>query len=140
MQLTRFTDVSLRVLMHLARLAPHEQATTQDIAARYNVPYNHLNKAVHHLSKAGWITSSRGRGGGIRLAVAPGELRIGEVVRSTEPPGDVVDCFSQTCPLRFACALKCALDEAHRAFYARLDEYTLADVAGNPGQALLELA
>lgn len=139
MQLTRFTDVSLRVLMHLARLAPGQSATTQEIAAQYNVPYNHLNKVVHHLSKAGWVAASRGRGGGLRLAVPPQELRIGAVARSTEPPGDVIDCFTQACPLRFACALKCALDEAQRAFYAKLDEYTLADVAGQE-QGLLQLA
>ncbi|MBB6017728.1 RrF2 family transcriptional regulator [Deinococcus radiopugnans] len=138
MQLTRFTDVSLRVLMHLARLAPGQSATTQELATLYNVPYNHLNKAVHHLSKAGWVAASRGRGGGLRLAAAPGELRVGTVVRSTEPPGDVIDCVSQACPLRFDCALKRALDTAKQAFYTTLDGYTLADVAGSP--ALLALA
>ncbi|MDV6374032.1 Rrf2 family transcriptional regulator [Deinococcus arenicola] len=57
----------MRVLMYFARLAPSQSATTQELAALYNVPYNHLNKAVHHLSKAGWVAASRGRGGGLRF-------------------------------------------------------------------------
>ncbi len=129
MQLTRFTDAALRVLMHLAQLPPGQHATTQDLARQYNVPYNHLNKAVHHLSKAGWITATRGRGGGLRLAVPPHDLRIGIVVRSTEPSAEIIDCHTQTCPLAPGCLMKHALDDAQRAFYARLDTYTLADVA-----------
>ncbi|MDP9766598.1 RrF2 family transcriptional regulator [Deinococcus enclensis] len=129
MQLTRFTDAALRVLMHLAQLPPGAHATTPELAERYNVPYNHLNKAVHHLSKAGWITATRGRGGGLRLAVPPHELRIGTVVRSTEPPGEIIDCHAQACPLAPDCLMKHALDDAQRAFSARLDSYTLADVA-----------
>jgi Rrf2 family transcriptional regulator, nitric oxide-sensitive transcriptional repressor len=129
MQLTRFTDVSLRVLIHLANLEPEKTATTQEIATLYNVSYNHLNKAVHTLSKAGLITSSRGRSGGIQLAKDPTEIGLGEVVRLTEPSAEIIDCFDQPCPLRFSCALKCVLDEAKVAFYAQLAKYTLADVA-----------
>ncbi|MCD0155915.1 MULTISPECIES: RrF2 family transcriptional regulator [unclassified Deinococcus] len=132
MQLTRFTDAALRVLMHLAQLPPGAHATTPDLATQYNVPYNHLNKAVHHLSKAGWITATRGRGGGLRLAVAPQDLRIGAVVRSTEPPGEIIDCDTQPCPLAGACLMKRALEDARQAFYDRLDSYTLADVARRP--------
>ncbi|AZI41814.1 Rrf2 family transcriptional regulator [Deinococcus psychrotolerans] len=128
MQLTRFTDASLRVLMHLAQLPPGQQATTLELAERYNIPYNHLHKAVHHLSKVGWISAARGRNGGIRLAAAPSDLTIGQVVRSTEPPGDVIDCLSQECPLRLHCGLKGVLNQATQAFYAQLDRTTLADV------------
>lgn len=128
MQLTRFTDASLRVLMHLAQLPVGEQATTLELAERYNIPYNHLHKAVHHLSKVGWVNAARGRSGGLRLAIAPKDLTIGQVVRSTEPSLGVIDCFTQACPLRLHCGLKCVLDQATQAFYDQLDRSTLADV------------
>jgi Rrf2 family nitric oxide-sensitive transcriptional repressor len=51
------------------------------------------------------------------------------VLRSTEPPGEIIDCHTQACPLAPDCLMKHALDDAQRAFYARLDSYTLADVA-----------
>ena len=55
-----------------------------DIAAPFNISKNHLVKVVHHLAKIGLIDSVRGRGGGIRLAQRPEEIRIGNVVRQSE--------------------------------------------------------
>lgn len=79
----------------------------------------------------------RGRGGGLRLALPPTSIRLGAVLQTTEPPGEVVNCFDTPCPLSGDCALECALREAKTAFYAKLNEDTLADVAG---RGLLRLA
>lgn len=137
MHLTRFSDAALRVLLHLADLAPSEHATTKEIADKWFVPYDHLNKVVHRLSQEGWVLTTRGRGGGLRLALPPAAIRLGAVLLSTEPPGEVVNCFDTPCPLSGDCALKCVLREAKTAFYAKLNEYTLADVAA---RGLLRLA
>jgi hypothetical protein len=51
-----------------------------------------------------------------------------------EPHLHLLDCFdarSSDCPLTSACRLKKALQRAHAAFFAVLDEYTLADLLGN---------
>lgn len=130
MQLTRFTDASLRVLMHLARQSG-VLATTSDIAQLYGVPFNHLIKAVNHLSRSGWVQGSRGRGGGLKLAVPASEIVLGAVVRSTEPTMAVIECFTPACPLRLNCELQRALHSATQAFYQVLDQYTLADLAQN---------
>ncbi len=129
MQLTVFTDASLRILMHLARQEPGALTTTAELSELYNVPFNYLNKAVSLLSRSGWVKSSRGRGGGLKLGMAPEEIVVGVVVRSTEPDTPLVDCPS--CPLHFNCELQRALSEAAQAFYAVLDRYTLADLARN---------
>lgn len=129
MQLTRFSDASLRILMHLARLQPGVLATTSDISQLYGVPFNHLIKAVNHLSRSGWIQGSRGRGGGLKLAVPASEIVLGTVVRSTEPTMAVIECFTPACPLRLNCELQRALHTASQAFYSVLDQYTLADLA-----------
>ena len=137
MHLTRFSDAALRVLLHLANLTPSEHATTKEIADKWSVPYDHLNKVVHRLSQEGWVLATRGRGGGLRLALPPKSIHLGAVLRTTEPPGEIVNCFDTPCPLSGDCALEGVLREAKTAFYAKLDEYTLADVAG---KELLELA
>ena len=67
MQLTKLTDLSLRVLMHLA-LDPDELGTVKAIAEHYNVSRHHLVKVVHKLVRLGYLRSTRGRGGGISLA------------------------------------------------------------------------
>jgi Rrf2 family nitric oxide-sensitive transcriptional repressor len=142
MQLTRFTDLSLRLLLYLAGREQPERATVTARAAAemFNVPYTHLVKVVHQLGRSGLLATTKGKGGGLRLARTPESIRIGEVVRLTEPKGSVIDCWTQPCPLRGACTLKHALDEALETFYISLDRYTLADMAEMPAlQALVQL-
>jgi Rrf2 family nitric oxide-sensitive transcriptional repressor len=93
MKLTSFTDYSLRVLMYLA-VQPERRATVAEIAQAFGVSENHLTKVVHGLGRQGWIETSRGRGGGMLLAKAPQDIRIGEVVRDTEGAAVPAECFS----------------------------------------------
>lgn len=128
MQLTRFTDLGLRVLMYLARVEREDPVTNQEIAEQFLVPHNHVIKVVHKLGKLGWVDTQRGRNGGLRLGVAPGALRIGRVLRELEGDAQLINCHEPPCVLRAGCLGKGALDAALDAFYAKLDEYTLADI------------
>lgn len=142
MQLTRFTDLSLRVLMYLAWQPENASGNVATIARIYRVPENHMVKVVHHLGKIGLVITTRGRNGGVRLAKLPTEIRIGDVVRQTEPNFDLVDCELPTeCPLKPACRLKGVLDDAMDGFLEHLNRFTLADVAkGEFGRRTLEAA
>jgi Rrf2 family transcriptional regulator, nitric oxide-sensitive transcriptional repressor len=139
MRLTRYTDYAFRTLMYLA-LKKDELATIQEIADRYDISNNHLMKVVHQLGRAGYIETTRGKGGGIRLAKKPSQIGVGEVVRHTEPDLDLVECFGTgaTCRLTPACVLKSALRKGIKAFLRELDHYTLADLIG-PERALAGL-
>lgn len=133
MQLTLYTDYSLRVLLYLG-LVPERTATITEIADAYRISRNHLVKVVHNLSINGFIVTTRGRGGGIALSRPPEEIVIGDVVRHTEVNFNLVECFDRernNCPIAPACILKDALVEAQRAFLAVLDRQTLADVLQN---------
>jgi Rrf2 family nitric oxide-sensitive transcriptional repressor len=134
MQLTRFSDISLRLLTYLASAERVRAATptARTIAVAFNVPYTHMVKVVHLLGRAGWIVTTKGNGGGLRLAYPAESLQIGKILRFTEPKGAVIDCFTQPCPLRCDCLLKRALDEAYEGFFVFLDRYTLADMAEMP--------
>lgn len=91
MQLTLYTDYSLRVLLYLA--AAEGTATVSEIAERHGISKNHLVKVVHHLGKLGYVHTERGRHGGIRLAREPGSMRLGALVQDTEPHFHLVECF-----------------------------------------------
>ncbi|MFM8331560.1 MAG: Rrf2 family transcriptional regulator [Candidatus Methylumidiphilus sp.] len=134
MQLTQFTDFSLRVLIYLARLPEPGHATITEIADFYKISRNHLVKVVNNLGNEGFIQTIRGKGGGLRLGRPAHAIGIGEVVRVTEPNMDLVECFNlktNQCGIIRNCGLKSPLYEARRAFMAVLDKYTLADaVAG----------
>lgn len=144
MRFTRYTDYALRVLMYLGRKGD-DLSTIKEIASRYGISENHLMKVVHQLGRHGYITTIRGRQGGLRLAAAPDAINIGEVVRATEDDLRIVECFDSqvnTCPIAGVCGLAGMFDEALAAFLAVLDRKTLADVLGkSPGLGkVLELA
>jgi Rrf2 family nitric oxide-sensitive transcriptional repressor len=132
-KLTRYTDYSLRVLMHLAA-RPERLSSISEIARSYRISQNHLMKVVHDLRKAGYVAAVRGRSGGIRLARPAEEINIGDVVRHTEEGFDLVDCGS--CIIAPACGLTGVLREALTAFMRTLDGYTLADLVTNRMDAL----
>lgn len=134
MQLTFYTDYSLRVLIYLAQ-AKGTAATISEISDFYRISRNHLVKVVHNLGAKGLIITTRGKHGGMKLARAPETIAIGEVVRLTEPNFNLVECFDlqkNRCVLTNTCKLKNVLYKAKKAFLDVLDAYTLADVnAGN---------
>ena len=140
MRLTLYTDLSLRLLMFLA-LKPDGLATIHDAAERYRVSRNHLMKVARQLGQTGFIETVRGRGGGLRLSRPPTEIRIGDVVRTTEEDFRMVECFDpsrNTCGLAPACRLQGVLGEALGAYLAALDKYTLADRTAH-GPAMRQL-
>lgn len=132
MQLTTYTDYALRVLISVGAKDVEEISTIPEISRQYGISRNHLVKIVHHLSQSGYLATSRGKGGGIRLARPPSEICIGDVIRDAENHFDLVPCFGIAargdCAIEPACVLKRALKEAVQAFLAVTDDYTLADL------------
>jgi Rrf2 family nitric oxide-sensitive transcriptional repressor len=132
MQLTRYSDYSLRLLMYLA-MRP-EGATITEVAERYNISRNHLVRIVHDLGKQDWIATARGRAGGLRLVKRPEDINLGTLLRDTEANFDLVECFNpekNACVIAPSCRLKKLLFDAREAFLAELDKYTLADIVVN---------
>lgn len=135
-RLTVYTDYSLRTLMYLGVRGRENLVTIQEIANAYQISKNHLMKVTHDLGKHGYIETIRGRGGGIRLALEPEQINIGDVVRKTEDDFHLVECFNpegNLCKISPECRLKFALHEALKAYLAVLDTYTLADVLVSKG-------
>jgi len=130
MQLTLYTDYSLRALLYLGR-DPDRLATIAEISDHYGVSRNHMVKVVHNLSTNGYLQSVRGKSGGVRLARAPEAINIGDVVRLTEPHMNIQECFNRdtnTCPLIDQCKLMGVLYQARQGFMQVLHNTTLADL------------
>lgn len=137
MQLSRFTDLSLRVLLYLAQKPPgHPRVTMREIARFYRVSHEHLRKVVHRLAMEGYLATTQGRRGGVRLGRSASEINIGEVVECMERDLSIVDCAAQQCVLKGPCTLKHALSIAGAAFVEELRRVTLADLVADRAFAL----
>ena len=133
MQLTRFSDYALRVLMY-AHAADGRLVTIEEMAASYRISRAHLMKVVNALTRTGYLTAVRGRSGGVMLARPADEIRLGDVVRATEPDFALVECLStgSECVIDGCCKLPTVLRRALAAFLTELDQHTVASIALRP--------
>ena len=129
MRLTRFTDYSLRVLIYLG-LQDEQLVTIRKISDSYGISRNHLMKVVSLLTRMGYLTAQRGPGGGIKLARAPREINLADVIRDTEEDLAMVECFDKdgSCVITPVCKLHRIIEEALDAYIGTLREYTLQDL------------
>jgi Rrf2 family transcriptional regulator, nitric oxide-sensitive transcriptional repressor len=133
MRLTMHTDFALRTLMFLA--AQPGLSTIDAVADHYGISRNHLMKVAQRLVTEGYVTSTRGRGGGLQLARPAGAINLGDVVRKLEDVGGFVECFDRAanqCRATPACGLKGVLAGGVAAFMQHMDRFTIADLIPDP--------
>jgi Rrf2 family nitric oxide-sensitive transcriptional repressor len=133
MRLTNFSDYTLRLLMYAAA-QQGRRITIEETSKVYGISRAHLMKVANMLTQAGYLKAVRGRSGGLELAKRPEKIRLGELLRLTEPDFVLVECFgvADQCVITSRCRLRGALEEALDSFLATLDRYTLADLTLRP--------
>ena len=140
MQLNRFTDLGIRVLMYLGSIEG-PSVTIARLAEDLQVSKNHLVKVVHFMAQQQWLLTSRGKSGGIALAKRPEDYAIGNVVRVLEQNSvngeRLINCQQPPCVLLPACGLPFILQQALEQFYQFLNQYNLADVVTQPEASIL---
>ncbi|PZN53840.1 MAG: BadM/Rrf2 family transcriptional regulator [Proteobacteria bacterium] len=133
MRLTDFSDYALRLLMYAAA-RPEQLVTIEETARLYGISRAHLMKVANQLTRAGFLRAVRGRSGGLALAMQPERIRLGDVLRATEPDFALVECFrsNNECIITPRCRLRGVLKEALLSFWDTVDRYTLADLLLSP--------
>jgi Rrf2 family transcriptional regulator, iron-responsive regulator len=129
MRLTRQTNYAVRILMFCA--TNDGLSRVAQVAEFYAISEPFLFKILQALTKANLIETVRGRSGGIRLARPAETMLLGDVVRKVEDNFDLVECFEAgetQCPLIASCGMSEALKEALDAFFAVLNQYSIADL------------
>ena len=140
MRLTLFTDYCLRVLLYLA-FKKGETVTIAELADFYKISRNHLVKVVHNLGIQGFIATTRGKNGGMKLARSAEEIVIGDVVRKMEVDFDFLECFSEAtdhCVITNSCVLKSVMKGVRDDLLRTLDQYTIADAVKKPTKEISE--
>ena len=136
MKLSKRGEYALRSLINLGIAAKVGRPLVRvtELAKAEDLPIKFLEQVMQQLREAGFVESERGKHGGYRLAKAPSQIHIGEIVRLIDGPLAPIGCVSQTayapcnCPDEAHCGLRMLMLDVRNAIAAILDRYTLADV------------
>ncbi len=110
----RETDYAVRTVLHLSSLGPEAAVQVREVAAQRLLPLSFVRRIVARLAAAGLLRTTRGMGGGIRLARPASEISMLDVVRAMEGSLTLNPCVEapHTCPLSAGCPAQRAWTEA----------------------------
>lgn len=133
MQLTRFSDYALRLMMIVAS-KKGALVTIEEAALAYGISRAHLMKVSQLLVKRGFLVSVRGRSGGLALSGPAAQISIGDIVRATETDFAIVECMKlgNLCRITPACRLRGILGKALAEFLTVLDGHSLEELVMRP--------
>lgn len=84
MRLSKQTEYGLRAVVQLARMGPRQYVQSRDLSQAEALPNKFLEAILLSLRRGGFLESKVGREGGYRLARAPKDIRVGDLVRRLE--------------------------------------------------------
>ncbi|MBB6306448.1 RrF2 family transcriptional regulator [Xanthobacter tagetidis] len=132
--LTKKGKYGLKAAVHLARLAPGASTQVADIAETNQIPKKFLDVILGELRNAGFLTSKKGKLGGYRLARAPEDIIVGEMIRALDGPLAPLPCASRNayepcedCNLS-RCEVRLLMVRVRDAIGTVLDTCTLAEM------------
>lgn len=122
---------ALRMMLDLAEHQGDGYVALKDIAQRQGISKKYLEQIVLMLGRADVLRTTRGYQGGYRLARAPQEYTVGEILCLTEGGLAPVACLDQhpnPCPRCGACATLPMWEGLERVIRNYLDGITLQDL------------
>lgn len=133
MEFTRKSEYAIAVLVALAESAQNgenERLTSARIAQEQQLPANLVPQIVAALAKKGWVSGTRGAGGGVQLLVNPMTITVREIVEMMEGPIAINPCLSGpgVCSKQTVCSLHRVWEQAQRAMLDVLDNTSVQDI------------
>ena len=122
---------ALRTMVDLAQHGGEGLVTLKDVAARQDLSQKYLEQIVTQLSKAGLVKGTRGPQGGYKLARAPQDYTVAEILEQVEGSLAPVECLeaeTNTCERCSSCATIDMWTGLYKVVTDYLGNITLADV------------
>ena len=139
MRLSAQTDYAVVMLAAAARhcgVSGRLNATL--LADETGLPLPTVQKLVSRLSSAGLIESTRGTGGGFRLARPPAAISLVDIVEAIEGPITLTSCVDKgrhDCCIEESCRVKPHWNAVNGAVRSTLAGVTLATLSTHPEPA-----
>jgi Rrf2 family protein len=130
---SRRTDYALRILAELARRPSGERVPARRLGEDLFIPYAFARRIVTQLSRAGFVTTRRGIGGGVGLARPAAEIDLQQVVSSLDGPVVFNECTRDpvSCPLAPNCGVLHAWRRADELLASFLEGQSLESIAAD---------
>lgn len=131
MRLSSFADYAVVLMSAAARHCGAARMNATTLAAETGIPLPTAQKLVGRLSSAGLLESSRGTGGGVRLARPPATITLADVVEAVEGPIAMTACADTSthdCTLEQDCRIRPHMNVANEAIRAALAGVTIASL------------
>lgn len=125
---------ALRVMVDLSENQKDDYIPLKDIAERQEISQKYLESIMTVLSKAKFVDSLHGKGGGYKLNRSPNEYTVGSILRLTEGSLAPVACLEgqhNNCERAPQCRTLPMWTELNRLVNNFFDGVTLADLAKN---------
>lgn len=132
MKLSTRSRYGIRILLELARHEVGEPIQVSAISKGQGIPVKYLELLIRTLKSEQLIRSVRGAKGGHMLNQSPVDITVGQIVRLFEGQTDLVGCVSDShqCGMAKECPVRSVWKEATQALFEKLDNVTIADLAG----------
>lgn len=122
---------ALRMMIDLAEHREDGYIALKDISKRQDISKKYLEQIVASFNKPDIIRANRGAQGGYKLAKAPSQYTVGEILRLTEGTLSPVDCVDQDpveCPRSADCPTLPIWRHLSEIVNEYLDSVTLQDI------------
>ena len=129
---------ALRMMADLAQNGGGDCVSLKEIAERQGVSKKYLELIVSSFHGSGLLVTERGFQGGYRLAKAPEQITVGEILRATEGSLAPVPCLGNDppgCERRGECPTLFIWQELDRRIGEYLDSVTLQDISDRQAAA-----
>ncbi len=131
MRLSSMADYAVVIMSAAARHCGGARVSAGQLAGETGLPAPTVQKLVSKLTGAGLLRSSRGVGGGLKLARPPAAISIADIVEAVEGPIALTACVEQgkhDCTLESACLVKPHWPQVNAALRGALAQVTLTQL------------
>lgn len=135
LRISKLTDYATVVMASLVD-AGEGVLSAQVLAERARLEVPTVSKLLKQLAQAELVASTRGSNGGYRLARAPGEITVADIVTAMEGPIGMTECSIQAgaCDHESHCGVRVNWQRINQAVADALGSVTLADMIPPPSR------
>ena len=133
MRLSSMADYAVVTMTAAARHCGGARVSAAQLAEETGLPAPTVQKLVSRLTAAGLLRSSRGAGGGLKLARPAAAITLADIVEAVEGPIALTTCIDQdrdSCSLDACCSVKPHWPLVNAAMRGALAQVSLIQLSG----------